>query len=283
MNEFIEYWDEVIREWSKGKGLLKNVPQTERVWFDKTKDNTKDNTKTKLISEYMPEPYGGNPDKCSAVVINYNPGGSDIIKEDEYCHISQVATKGSMPDMMGKNYSKTALEFPWLNPADQRPAFMNDERLKPTINWLKNRKEWVDSLTGKASDSNMPFFIDICGWHSKNWKGVRFKSNSRYDAEPLVEYLKKHILPVLMYAIPKSELGIGLCVGKQFADVILPTLGFKATTEPVQPKAEKHRYFQAFENNGVKILCTWSRGSNKRPSSEYLTFEKEFISKLKTT
>lgn len=276
MKNFIEYWDKVIREWAKGDGSVKNVPETERVWFDKTKTN--------LISEYMPEPYGGNPDKCSAVVINYNPGGSDIVKKDEYCHISQVAIKGSMPDMMGKSYSETALEFPWLNPADQRPAFMNDKRLQPTINWLQNRKEWVDSLLDNASDSettNMPFFIDICGWHSKNWKGVRFKSNSRYDATPLTDYLKQHILPVLMYAIPKSQLGIGLCVGKQFADVILPVLGFKTITDPIQPNAER-RYFQALENNGVKILCTWSWGSNKRPSDEYLTSEKELILELRT-
>ena len=48
-------------------------------------------------------------------------------------------------------------------------------------------KEWVDSLIGQTSDSDQtlkPFFIDICGWHSKNWKGVQFESNT-----PLVEYL----------------------------------------------------------------------------------------------
>ena len=277
MKEFIEYWDEIIREWSKGDGFTKSIPQTERIWFDKTNAD--------LIPGYMPEPYGGNPDKCSAVVLNYNPGGSDTVKKDAYCHISQVAVEGSMPEAMGKRYSEIALDFPWLKPADQRPAFMNDERLKPTIDWLRNRTEWVDSLLGKTSDPGqdlMPFFIDICGWHSKNWKGVRFKSNSRYDASPLVDYLKKHILPVLMYSIPKSELGVGLCVGKQFADVILPVIGFKAIMEPVQPIAEKHRYFQAFEQDGVRILCTWSWASNKRPSDEYLQYEKELISKLTT-
>ena len=277
MKEFIEYWDEVISQWAKGDGSVKSVPESERVWFDRTNTN--------LISEYMPEPYGGNLDKCSAVVINYNPGGSDTVSKDAYCHISQVAVDGSMPDIMGKSYSEIALEFPWLNPTDQRPDFMNDKRLQPTIKWLQNRKEWVDSLLGNASDSNqtlMPFFIDICGWHSKNWKGVRFKSNRSYDATPLVDYLKNHILPVLMYAIPKSQLGIGLCVGKQFADVILPVLGFKPMMEPVQPITEKHRYFQAFEQDGVKILCTWSWASNRRPSDIYLPYEKELISKLTT-
>ena len=93
MKEFIEYWDEVIRQWAKGDGSVKSVPESERVWFE--------NTKTNLISEYMPEPYGGNPDKCSAVVINYNPGGSDTVSNDAYCHISQVAVQGSMPEVRG--------------------------------------------------------------------------------------------------------------------------------------------------------------------------------------
>ena len=277
MKEYIEYWDEVIREWSKGDGTTKSIPQTERIWFN--------NTNTNLIPEYMPEPYGGNPNKCSAVVVNYNPGASITVKKDEYCHISQVAIKGSMPDIMGQNYSKIALKFPWLNSSEQRPGFMNDDRLNPTIKWLKNRAQWVESLIDKTSDSEeklIPFFIDICGWHSKNWKGVKFKSNKSHDATPLVEYLKNRILPVLMYAIPRSQLGVGLCVGKQFADVILPILGFKAITESFQPKEEKRRFFQAFEKDGVKILCTWSWASNKRPSDAYLTFEKELISKLRT-
>lgn len=277
MKTFIDYWDEVIREWTKGDGSVKDVPQTERVWFDKTKTN--------LISEYMPEPYIGDPENCSAVVINYNPGGDDIAKKDAYCHISQVAVEGSMPNIMGNRYRELALDLPWLKPSEQRPAFIN-ERMQPTINWLENRKKWVDELLDQASDSEkakMPFFIDICGWHSKNWKGVRFKSNSRYDATPLIDYLKQHILPVLMYAIPKSQLGIGLCVGKQFAEVILPALGFKAITDPEQPKPEKHRYFQAFENKGVKILCTWSWGSNKCPAEkEYKKDEKDLILRIRT-
>lgn len=276
MKEFIEYWDKVIRQWAKGNGSKDSVIKTEKVWFE--------NTKTNLISQYMPEPYGGNPDKCSAVVLNYNPGGSDTEYPNAYCHISQVNVKDSMPEVMGKRYSEIALDFPWLKPEDQRPAFMNDDRLNRTIDWIENRTKWVDSLLGKSSGSKQglnPFFIDICAWHSKNWKSVKFKSNSRYNATPLVDYLKKYILPVLMYAIPKSELGVGLCVGKQFADVILPILGFKAITEPIRPNPEKRRYFQAFELDGVKILCTWSWGSNKRPSDEYLIAEKELISKIK--
>ena len=36
MKEFIEYWDEVIRQWAKGDGSVESVPATEKVWFDKT-------------------------------------------------------------------------------------------------------------------------------------------------------------------------------------------------------------------------------------------------------
>lgn len=272
MKEFIEHWDEVIRKWANGDGLENQIPNSERAWFD--------NTKTNLIPEYMPEPYGGNPDKCSAVVINYNPGGSDTVDKDTYCHISQVKIEGSMPNIMSPCYSKIALDFPWFNKEDERPSFMNDDRLKRTRQWLENRKKWVDSLIDNLGGSDKtlkPFFIDICGWHSKNWKGVKFNTDS-----PLVDYLKKHILPVLTYSIPKSRLGIGLCVGRQFADVILPLLGFKAIMGPIQPIEGKHRYFQAFEKDGVKILCTWSWGSNRCPSDEYVAYEKELISKLRT-
>lgn len=76
MKKFIEYWDEVIRQWANGDGSLESVPETERLWFDKTNTN--------LIPEYMPEPYWGNPDKCSAVVLNYNPGGSETANKDAY-------------------------------------------------------------------------------------------------------------------------------------------------------------------------------------------------------
>lgn len=270
MKEFIEYWDEVIREWAQGDSSKDKIKCSEKVWFEKTETN--------LISKYMPEPYGGNPDKCSAVVINYNPGGSDIIDENAYGHISQVKIEGSMPNIMSPCYSKITLDFPWFNKEDERPSFMNDQRLKRTRQWLENRKKWVDSLMDNLVGSNEklnPFFIDICGWHSKNWKRVKFKADS-----PLVDYLKKYILPVLIYTIPKSQLGIGLCVGKQFAEVILPLLGFKAVISPIKPIESKHRYFQTFDKDGVKILCTWSWGSNRRPSDKFLPFEKEMISKL---
>ena len=274
MKDYIEYWDEVISLWSQGQGDIKSIPENEKCWFVEG---------TNLHSNLMPEPYWGDPGRCSAVLLNYNPGGPKGIPPiEDNCHINHVKDPVDISKMSGamfKKYSDVAKRFPWKD-KNSEYAFVTSEKQKASKNWMLRRNKWICSLVG---ETNLPpFFMEICGWHSYNWKGVRFKSNSRYDAKPLMDYLKKHILPVLMYAIPKSQLGIGLCVGKQFADVILPVLGFKAIMEPVKPITDKHRYFQAFEQDGVKILCTWSWASNNHPSDEYLAYEKELISKLTT-
>lgn len=60
LNQFINYWDKVISDWFKG------IIDTEQSAYGHL-----------VNKDYMPEPYIGNPMKCSFVVVNYNAGAGD--------------------------------------------------------------------------------------------------------------------------------------------------------------------------------------------------------------
>lgn len=258
VENFKSYWLNVIKVWNERK-----IHSTENnVWF---KDNV-----TGLYKVYMPEPYWGDPEHCSMVFLNFNPGGSNEEDSSVYCHVSQKENKDSFVNYILQN-PKALSEFPWYN-LKVCPEHIF-KQCEGSIKWIQRRKEWLESLIQPiVKTDNIPFFLEVCAWHSKNWKNVIFDDTK-------IKYLKEHLLPILVYSIKNSDLGIGMCVGKQFATTILPCMGFKPLSDPEQPGSTK-RYYQWFEYDGAKILCTYSgAGFNKPSASTYRNYEISTIRK----
>ena len=88
--DFIDYWDNVIKAWFKCANFESLDPdkingltcQKEKEAIDEQKNvieainNKNSNKDYKLITMHMPEPYWGNPNNCSIVLLDYNPAGS---------------------------------------------------------------------------------------------------------------------------------------------------------------------------------------------------------------
>lgn len=271
VNSYIEYWDDVISRWANEGGV---VPSSEECWFL---------PKSKLRIELMPEPYWGNPDCCSAVLLNYNPGGPDGEPlPDDNCHINNVLNADSMKmsGAMHACYSRIALEFPWLDEVARQDFTSNHIGTK---DWMRQRNGWISRL---AKSDKRPFFLDLCGWHSKNWR------LGKYTPE-IKAYISEHIIPVLDHAIRKSDLGIGLCVGKQLGDAVLGKLGFSEVTSELgfeindpargwQPIPEVNRWYRVYRSSeGLYIINTWALGSNRQPGAQFKGKELEIIDKIK--
>ena len=101
MNWFIDYWDDVICQWFSG-----NIESKQQLFLNETS--------LKLNPEHMPEPYWGDPENCSIVIANYNPGGGadrnrHTWRECAYCpesFINQVKQNG---------YSNVVRGFPIID------------------------------------------------------------------------------------------------------------------------------------------------------------------------
>lgn len=271
--EYLRYWDDVIRQWA-GTGL---VPDSERCWFD---------AGLPLHASLMPEPYWGDPDNCSVVLLNYNPGGPDgAPSPDDNCHIDNVRNGETtrMSGAMASCYSALATSFPWLD-TGKRNDFTTFPTHDATRRWMRRRADWVARIAG---NDRRPFLLDLCGWHSKNWR-------LREYTPGIMEYVKTHVMPVLRSSILGSDLGVGLCVGKQFSDVVLPQMGFADFTSelgfPVgklsegwQPDSETSRWYRVYRSgDGVYVVNTWSVGSNGSPDARFREYELQIINKIKS-
>lgn len=273
MNGYVKYWDDVISRWADGDGV---VPESEECWFV---------SGSTLHRQLMPEPYWGNPDNCSAVLLNYNPGGPDGTPlPDDNCHINNVRNDDTMKmsGAMHGCYSRIALEFPWLDNADHRDFTSMPSHL-PTKRWMCQRNGWISRL---AKSDKRPFFLDLCAWHSKNWRLGNYTPEIR-------TYIAEHILPLLSEAIAKSDFGIGLCIGKQIGDEVLSLLGFtevtsqmdfdvKDSSEGWQPIPEVNRWYRIYRSvDGTYIVNTWTLGYNRHPGARFHEYEKEIIDKIR--
>lgn len=271
-NFYITYWDNVIREWADSG----YVPASEECWF--TPDST-------LRRELMPEPYWGDPENCSAVLLNYNPGGPDgEPSPTDNCHRIHVLS-GDMTKMSGAMYScysRIALEFPWLDESC-RDDFTSNAAHSSTKKWMRQRNRWISRIAGSG---RKPFFLDLCGWHSKNWR-------LRELTPEIDAYVAQHLLPVLGEAVKKSDLGIGLCVGKQIGDEVLSKLGYMDVTAELgfdvkdmdkgwQPDSEVNRWYRVYRSaDGLYFINTWAIGSNRQPGARFNKHEQEIITKIK--
>lgn len=263
--EFIEYWDQIIKEWSKN-GIF---PKGEETWFEV-------NPKLKDWVELMPEPYWGDPTNCSVVILNYNPACKQEISIKDQGHYQNTGSR-SISRIMAPQYSAYALPFSILEEEPPCPFGCAEGR-----SWWMKRNEWFKRLI--PDSSKKPFALELCAWHSPNWSSTR--NNPR-----IYEYIKEKVEPIFKDAIKKSDLGIGLCIGKEFGD-ILKTLDYEDVTEKLLNKKindcggwkplVQNRWYRIYRSkDGIYVINSWSKGSNQVPSKDFIEYEKEIVKLIK--
>jgi hypothetical protein len=265
---FINYWDNEIRTWHSLGG---KITPNESFWNNVV-------PKSNLLDILMPEPYWGNPENCSVVMLNYNPGGSKLVSPNDPCHFNQCNNPLTMAGAMWQQYSDIALTFPWLD-SYYTGICANTQHLGTAI-WMRRHAAWayrVCNITTPLETQPRPFFFDLCGWHTHNWKG---------DISKLPANVISQLGNIISAAISHSSKNLGLCVGFDFTS-ILPQLGYQDVTlqctrkNTWQPIPGNNRNYKAYRHpNGTRIICTWAQGSNQCPSANFKADEQRLESML---
>lgn len=266
LDQFIDYWDKVISD-----------------WFGGTIDKDQLAYGNHLVNEeYMPEPYIGNPKKCSFVVVNYNAGGGDSRDPHNYrqCANCNIDRKRLICYVKDHCYSEFELPFPCLMD-DKELLRRHWEWIKDYsgFKWWQQKKNWVNNVTKAAGvpsikDGVMPFAIDLCGWHSKSWSNTK----DIIDNDELKEVVRKYVIDVIKAAIDCSYAKFAYFIGKIHIP-LLKEYGFewKAGDNPQKPNNGKTRFFAVYMHPVTKhkVIVTWTIGSNTHPGKNY--FDKEAI------
>lgn len=275
MNDFIKYWDDVLAYWV----LNGSVPPQESFW---------DFKKIGLLPELMPEPYLGDPENCSVLILNYNPGAPDYdVASEEYkqdtAHHSQLDNPDKMVFHYAHNYRERMKNGGYVG-RDTDPLY-NSSNLHPAgKKWWSKRLDWIKELIPESTKN--PFALDLCAWHSHEW------ANVKYDKELLAE-LKQRLAPVIEETIQKSDLGIGICIGAAWGSQVLPAFGYQDVTAEIMNLTDYRRGWKPLEgsrsyailrnSNNTYIINSWKTGFRNMdvPAPEYREIEKDMIKRIK--
>ena len=154
--DFYKEWDDVISAWLKCSDP-----------FDAQKNPLQSLNDGTLSLQHLPEPYYGNMDNPSIVIINLNPGTG----LHEQCHLRKNVPGILVNDVKNAGYSKMAKVFPLdgMSPNVHMP--------QKSINWWVSRLEWIKHILDVRKQMNLsidlnkkPFAIELVPLHSKSFK-----------------------------------------------------------------------------------------------------------------
>ena len=210
----------------------------------------------------MPEFFLGDPDSCSAVILNLNPGTAD-----QGFHYSRFNDY---------DYSKNAKEFP-LGDSGSEWWFGK--------NGTGGRNAWINNLIGNDKGLK-PFALEICPLHSKSWGRLD------YNNAELKDEIAKYVFDPAFKAVSNSKADFAIAIGKDFVK-ILKHFGFKERLawdqnqhpQNVWPQNKKglpiNRTFVLFEKENNRVFCTYAPGSNRSPGKNFREIEHQFVEEIK--
>jgi hypothetical protein len=243
---FYSEWNQIIKDWYTTKNALASL-------MDKGHS---------LSLDHVPEPYYGDMDNCSIVIINLNPGTGLC----EQCWQNQNKPAMMVNEIKEDGYSSFAQSFPMLQKKGP----------KPSVNWWKIRKAWIDRILNaeQVNNDKMPFAIELVPLHSKSFKVANTDSYVKMMAK---NHPNLDVIDAIEYAIGKSDAKMGIAVGRPIYDV-LTNNGFDTIRAPFSPDPGIKRSYAVIGRNGhPEILCTWSSGSNSAPAEAFAIHEQEII------
>lgn len=214
-------------------------------------------------SKYIPEPFYGDPESSSIVVININPGGG----------YDEGQTRETVPEEIVASYSSYAKEFPYLNPSIKS--------LNPPLgdSWWRNRKDWLDRIVEcscrilhRECPHLYPFGLELYPWPS-----------SRIG---LLDRTKRVVYPELFHvaeqATSQSIVPFAVAIGKTVVNELVKNNYECLNTWSYHKHQPACRTYQLLVNRERKhyVLATWARGSNRPPSCLFQEFEKTIITEI---
>lgn len=295
-NDFFKYHDDLFSQWLSFGSHLWNDPYL--LYSDK------------LLSypyiNLMPEGFYGNPEKCSIVFINLNPGYTPF--DDEVMIGRRSDPRSLVP---GKEVSKINSNGKYSDYFKTFPIGDSGYIRKNTYKWWVSRRDWLQRhlvMSSNADVNRNPFVIEICPWHSSKWNDAGLKLENK----ALVQHIDDFVIKPAMFAVANSVCRYALAVGN--LKTYIEDLGFKQEHDPVMsgisvyshstwgslktgiswPSSgsrsgynerkyvilSKHTNVENQEKS-LKILFTSTQSSNKAPSSDFIIIEKEILHRHK--
>lgn len=261
LDKYIDYWDHVVANWFEGHAY-----GDEPLWFKEAKT---------LNFLHMPEPYWGNPEDCSIVIANYNPGGGADRSRHTYLPCAGCSDS-FISEVKNSSYSHVALPFPIIN---------DPKNLLKGFYWWKEyggRKWWLDKLdwikeayrllTGTEMKKN-PFVMEFCAWHCPSWTANKSMVDLYYDKKtgaisPLSKAIDEHFFKPLAAAIKASKCPCGICVGSQFQELfyVIASKGGIVTHPGTSPSLVHPAYSSdIYTIHGAKVIVVCGNGRNRYP------------------
>ena len=250
--DYIAYWNDFINVWYKDP--IKYFNANNHPW-EYLKNLKQD-------ADALPEPYCGDPDNFSAIIINLNPGSVTPYLQQ---HPNGLFIKDFKPT---GTYFNFAQNFPYLTKYPETGGGK----------WWTRRDLWIKRL---INTDNNPFAIDICPWHSKSWGGFKSSLNT-------IKYVNDYVIKPAEIIFKNADLKIIVTVGSEF-EYIFNELGFekKETLGPLKNSGDwplnsknlpTNRNYSIWESQtGIFYLNTNCQGSNGCPKAEFNQLELKLI------
>ena len=272
LTNYVNMWDNIIKE------LLNNPPQKSYPL----------SYGIAIQSDFMPEPFMGDPDNCSFVIVNLNPGAGQCHSCIEHKNIvgtlvNRVKTKG---------YSKAVEDFPYLKNEDSVGLINWDN--SAGRKWWKAKERWIKHIIKMYEPSynplcpipkdRFPFAMELFAWHTAKWPNNlnnKMKKGGIYGS-----CIKSDVLDPIYEAIQKSKCKFAYCVGKPIGDIIdsfAYSVNFtKINSQPIKPIPDIERYYDVYSDaKGCFIVNTWAQGGNTYPSDKFYKAEENLFRQYK--
>ena len=275
VKNYLDYWDRVINQWFMGSIEEKQKCFLSQEWLN-------------LTPMHMPEPYWGDPENCSIVIANYNPGGGADRNRHTFrdCHccpesfINQVQRKGC--------YSEVAKSFPIIDDPENKSTGIQPcwWREYGGRKWWLNKLPWIKTAYAKIMNvpfeenaenpfaplDKKPFAIEFCGWHSTKWPPhslkkfyfeTKCRNNSPTSLSPIID---KYFIEPLVYSIKNSTCNCGICVGSQFHELFQEMEKQNKGVHLIKDNKYANCNCVYYDVYGEHVIVIWGTGRNRYPN-----------------
>lgn len=316
-NDYYGFWNWFVKQWydqRSGKGSIEEYRKIEEAYTQSVAERSN----AELRLDELPTPYLGNPrDGVDAVIINLNPGLSDIIRFGKFIGENGDATQffsnvdkpigwlmREFRDNAEKDYSKfvgidSSINWSCLNPdlleysewvcgVDWWQGYSDDKiELKSRPPRKKDQRlPWLSRIYGKKILPERVFALELCPYHSK---GFQLKIKNREYKAALAKFISMHVIKPAAKAMVENGLTFAVAVGAPNA-YILKQIGARLikTWRVIMGKdkngKDNYRVYERYAVNAddgkeVDIVVTWQRINQgvPAPGRQFAEVEKQIF------
>lgn len=222
-DEYRAYWDEFVRRWFDAKNAdalaLPDDSLTKALhsYFAEGLDPIRGRDDAKLSRNELPEPYMGNPQGAKFVIVQMNPGMSEMGEETKY-----YSNLNSPNGFLIRDFAECC-EKKYSNWIDRWSLFKAEYPNVPKYPngvppskvcghdwwWHPNRRHWIKCFA--ECDLSEVFVIESCPYHSRKFDSAMAMRK---------DYLLQRVILPAAKACRENNLNCVVCLGSKMKDFL---------------------------------------------------------------